>query len=174
MRKALLVALVVSGSVGAVGCIGDIIESQPQGMTTSPDLAPPGGGGGGGGGGTDAGAGNDAAGGGGGGGGDTGAFAAIQQDIDTAHGSVKSCSDSTSCHGLGVKPALKAATASGFSLDDNYNAFKEEVDLATPANSKVLTKNLPGGSHVGGAAFTGTDDAVYKRWLAWITAGATK
>jgi hypothetical protein len=38
----------------------------------------------------------------------------------------------------------------------------------------VLTKNLPGASHGGGAKFTGTNDANYKRWLGWIQAGAPK
>jgi hypothetical protein len=148
MRKALLVALVVSGSVGAVGCIGDIIEAQPSGMKPSPDMTSPGGG--------------------------AVTFSTIQADIDSA--TVPACS-SGACHGGGQPPVLKPVTDAAYSLQANYDSFMADVSTANPTSSKVLTKNLPSGGHAPGDLFTpkgGTDSDVYKRWLAWIQAGAPK
>src|SRR5262245_62974872 len=115
MRNALVVALVVSGSVGFVGCIGDIIESQPSGMPAgSPDMAQAGGTGGTGGIGGTGGTGGSAGTGGAGGTGGTGGnpsgvtFAQIQQDIDGAFpGGTKTPCSNAGCHGAGAPPALK-------------------------------------------------------------------
>lgn len=94
-------------------------------------------------------------------------FPDIQKDVDTL-----TCSLSA-CHGGTQVPVLKAMAVAGTG-DANYTNFMADVNTAAPSQSPVLTKNLPGASHGGGAKFTGTSDPVYQRWLAWITAGAPK
>jgi hypothetical protein len=90
----------------------------------------------------------------------------IQMDIDNVEG----CS-TVGCHGGTQIPVLKnGATAAND--QGNYAAMMTEINLAAPDQSPVLTKNLPGASHGGGAKFTGTQDPIYKRWLGWIQAGA--
>src|SRR4051812_28725099 len=92
----------------------------------------------------------------------------IQGDIDNVLG----CS-TVGCHGGTQIPVLKnGATAAND--QGNYMAMLTEINLTAPDQSPVLTKNLPGASHGGGAKFTGTNDANYKRWLGWIQAGAPK
>jgi hypothetical protein len=92
----------------------------------------------------------------------------IQMDIDNVLG----CS-TAGCHGGTQIPVLKnGATAAND--QGNYAAFLNDVNTAAPDQSLVLTKNLPGASHGGGAKFTGTNDPTYKRWLGWIQAGAPK
>jgi hypothetical protein len=93
-------------------------------------------------------------------GGSVGAFAAIQMDIDSL-----GCSG-TSCHGSGLKPSVKAGDAAG-----SYPGFV--VDAMNGADSLVLTKNLMGSQITHSIKpFASTNDPVYQRWLAWITAGS--
>jgi hypothetical protein len=134
------------------GCTGDLVEIGAGGG----DLA--GGGGG------------DMAQ--GGGGGEMGPntakfFPDIQKDVDTLTCSI------TACHGGAQAPVLKPMAVAGTG-DANYTNFMTAVSTGAPSQSLVLTKNLPGASHGGGAKFTGTRDPVYQRWLGWISAGAPK
>jgi hypothetical protein len=89
----------------------------------------------------------------------------IQADIDRL-----GCS-SASCHGSGLKPALKAAPQTAADKLANYTAFVS--DAMAGASSLVLTKPLAasGVSHGGGKLFSSTSDATYARWLAWVDAG---
>jgi hypothetical protein len=92
----------------------------------------------------------------------------IQNDIDTVEG----CS-AVGCHGGTQIPVLKMG-ATAANDQGNYAAFINDVNTGAPDQSLVLTKNLPGASHGGGAKFSGTQDVVYQRWLGWIQAGAPK
>lgn len=145
--------------VALAGCTGDLVEIGPGSKTM--DMSASGGGGGGGGGGQ-------------GGGMEMGPNAAkffpdIQMDIDSAK---LGCSLGA-CHGGTQIPVVKANAVAGTG-DANYTNFMADVNTASPAQSPILTKNLPGASHGGGAKFTGTSDPVYQRWLGWISAGAPK
>lgn len=95
-------------------------------------------------------------------------FPDIQSDIDTVVG----CS-ATGCHGGTQIPVLKMGATAANDLG-NYTNIMNDVNLTAPDQSPILTKNLPGASHGGGAKFTGTNDPTYKRWLGWIQAGAPK
>jgi hypothetical protein len=80
-------------------------------------------------------------------------------DIDTL-----GCSNTT-CHGSGLKPSMKAGDAAG-----SYPGFVG--DAMSGADSMVLTKNLMGSPLTHSVKpFASTNDPVYQRWLAWITAG---
>ncbi len=94
-------------------------------------------------------------------------FPDIQKDIDTL-----GCSGA-GCHGGAQIPVLKANAVAGTG-DANYTNFMNDVNTGAPSQSLVLTKNLPGASHGGGSKFSGTADAVYQRWLGWISSGAMK
>ena len=96
---------------------------------------------------------------------DAASFADVQADIDQLTCGLGGC------HGGTQVPVLKAM-ATGTGLTNNYDNFMTDVSLGAPSQSLVLTKNLPGASHGGGSKFSGTSDPVYKRWLAWIVAGA--
>jgi hypothetical protein len=53
----------------------------------------------------------------------------------------------------------------------NYTPFSNISK--TGAQSIALTHGLPGSGHGGGTYFPlGTNDPLYKKWLAWINAGA--
>ena len=95
-------------------------------------------------------------------------FPDIQADID-----VLTCSLGD-CHGGTQVPVLKAMPTAQADKDSNYASFMTDVNLGAPAQSLVLTKNLPGASHGGGQKFSGTSDPKYVRWLNWISAGAPK
>ncbi|HEX9103946.1 MAG TPA: hypothetical protein VF997_17165 [Polyangia bacterium] len=94
-------------------------------------------------------------------------FPNIQADLDSL-----GCSASV-CHGAPATqiPLMKMGAMAGTD-HQYYTDFMGDVNLTAPSQSKVLTKNLPGASHGGGAKFSGTSDPVYVRWLGWISAGA--
>ena len=92
----------------------------------------------------------------------------IQNDVDNVVG----CS-LVACHGGTQAPVMKMG-ATAANDQGNYTNFMTAVNLTAPDQSLVLTKNLPGASHGGGAKFTGTSDPTYVKWLAWIRAGAPK
>ena len=88
----------------------------------------------------------------------------INPDIIAPNGT---CS-SAACHGGATVPIIKDNDPNG-----NYTQFKLKVDAANPANSAVLLTGLPGKTppHTGAAYCTGTSDAKYQKWLAWIQGG---
>ncbi|MDB4964496.1 MAG: hypothetical protein JWN44_185 [Myxococcales bacterium] len=95
-------------------------------------------------------------------------FPDIQADVDQLTCSL------VGCHGGTQIPVLKPTPTAQADKDANYTNFMTDVNTTAPAQSPVLTKNLPGASHGGGAKFTGTNDPKYIRWLNWIAAGAPK
>lgn len=94
-------------------------------------------------------------------------FPNIQADLDSL-----GCS-ATGCHGTPSTqiPVMKMGAMAGTD-HTYYTNFMNDVNTAAPSQSPVLTKNLPGASHGGGAKFTGTSDPIYVKWLNWISAGA--
>jgi hypothetical protein len=95
-------------------------------------------------------------------------FPDIQADVDQLTCSL------AGCHGGTQVPVLKAMPTAQADKDANYTNFMTDVNTTAPAQSLVLTKNLPGASHGGGTKFSGTSDPKYIRWLNWIQAGAPK
>ncbi|HUS66929.1 MAG TPA: hypothetical protein VMZ28_20465 [Kofleriaceae bacterium] len=143
--------------MSATGCIGDLVPLNEPARTDggSADLttaAKPDGGGGGGGGGD------------GGGGGTPRFIPGIQNDLDA-----KGCS-SSGCHG-GTQVPVVRPMPTGAVQQANYDQVLPRAN--TGASSLLLTKGLPGQPHLGGVYFpAGVDDAMYKKWLSWITAGS--
>ncbi len=135
------------------GCTGDLIEIGPNathdmaGSSGPPDMAQ-------------------------GGGGEMGPTTVhfipdVQADIDS-----KGCTNS-GCHGGGTNPpVLKMMPTTQTDKDSNYMNFKSNCNLTAPDQSNVLKTMLPGGGHGGGQQFASTGDAIYQRWLGWITGGA--
>ena len=89
----------------------------------------------------------------------------IQADIDAEGCSI------VGCHGGGAPMRLVAHPSSAADWMQNWQEFSAHA--SSGAQSPVLLKNLAGSglSHGGGPHFTSTNDPVYVRWLAWITAG---
>jgi hypothetical protein len=137
--------LVVPAALFLAGCVGDLVDLTPREGPPMPDLSM------------------------GGGNPDMAAttlsfMANINPDITAPNGT---CS-SAACHGGATVPIIKDNDAAG-----NLTQFKLKVDAANPANSSVLLTGLPGKTppHTGAAYFTGTNDAKYQKWLAWIQGG---
>jgi hypothetical protein len=139
------------------GCLGDIVPLHPGvNPGAGADMTS---GGGGGGGGEDAGGGTP----------QNVTFSDVMADVDG-----KSCT--AACH---ANPGLPTTTLhltprAMAAADKMANYTKMSALSKAGAGSALLVRGLPGATpaHTGAAYFTGTDDALYKKWLAWIEAGA--
>ncbi|MCS6912226.1 MAG: hypothetical protein RMK29_06840 [Myxococcales bacterium] len=84
------------------------------------------------------------------------------------------------CHGtdmpVGVLKLAPNGTRDMSVLMANYEEAKKQVNLAQPAESKLLTKPLATRAdvpHMGGKSYFRNEmDPIYQRWLAWIRCGA--
>jgi hypothetical protein len=152
MRSALV-------SLFLAGCLGNIVPLYPGVEPTtggSPDL----GGGRGGGGGDAAGSGTP----------QNVTFSDVTADLDG-----KSCT--AACHANPGLPTttlhlIPRAMAAG---DKMANYTKLSALARSGAQSSLLVGGLPGATpaHTGAAYFTGTDDALYKKWLKWYRGRGT-
>ena len=90
----------------------------------------------------------------------------IQADLDAL-----GCT-APQCHGTREPMVASAFAHDAATLARNYAAVKARASAG--AMSLLLVKTLAGSGtdHTGGKPFATTDDAVYRRWLAWIAAGA--
>jgi len=87
---------------------------------------------------------------------------------------------SVNCHAVstGLYSPLIQAMPGAAAMAQNYsNVIADGANLTSPSASLILTKNLAGDgvSHAGSATFKpfiSANDAMYKKWLYWLSNGA--
>lgn len=95
----------------------------------------------------------------------------IQHDLDSL-----GCTTSA-CHGGASSPVILPMPATSAAWLSNYDDIHKDCTtldcLGGGASSLLLTKPLQGSvTHGGIKPFASTSDPTYRRWLAWIAAGA--
>lgn len=95
----------------------------------------------------------------------------VQGDLDTL-----GCTASA-CHGGSSSPVIVAMPSTAADWTSNYSDIRHDCTtldcLGGGVDSLLLTKPLQGSiPHTGPKPFASTSDATYRRWLAWINAGA--
>jgi hypothetical protein len=95
----------------------------------------------------------------------------VQADLDAL-----GCTASA-CHGATASPVIAAMPSVVADWTTNYSDIRADCTtldcIGGGASSLLLTKPLQGSiAHSGTKPFASTSDPVYRRWLAWIDAGA--
>lgn len=97
-------------------------------------------------------------------------FAAAVAPIFSARG----CDAIGDCHGGGIRGTFALSPQSEKDARFDFEQASQQVDGASPADSRLLRKPLAeaaGGMPHGFEAFASTDDGDYQLILAWIQAG---